>query len=81
MLKNGEVDIEQFTQMADMFINAGFKYFDTAYGYIDGKSEKAIKTVLTDRYPRESFILATKLPAWAGAKTKQEARADVLHLA
>lgn len=73
MLKNGEVDIEQFTQMADMFINAGFKYFDTAYGYIDGKSEKAIKTVLTDRYPRESFILATKLPAWAGAKTKQEA--------
>jgi len=69
-----EVDIEQTKTMVDMFLNAGFKYFDTAYGYIGGKSEKAIKTALVDRYPRESFYLATKLPAWAGCKTAEEAR-------
>lgn len=69
-----EVDIEQTKTMVDMFLNAGFTYFDTAYGYINGKSEEAIKVALVDRYPRESFQLATKLPAWAGAKTEEEAK-------
>ena len=68
-----EVDIEQTKTMVDMFLKAGFTYFDTAYGYIGGKSEEAIKEALVDRYPRESFQLATKLPAWA-AKTAEEAR-------
>ncbi|MPW25470.1 4Fe-4S dicluster domain-containing protein [Alkalibaculum sp. M08DMB] len=69
-----EVDIEQTKQMVDLFLEKGFTYFDTAYGYINGKSEEAIKTTLVDRYPRESFQLATKLPAWAGAKTADEAK-------
>lgn len=70
-----EVDIEQTKIMVDKFLAAGFTYFDTAYGYIGGKSEQAIKTALVDRYPRESFQLATKLPAWAGPKTAEEAKA------
>lgn len=69
-----EVDIEQTKAMVDKFLAAGFTYFDTAYGYIGGKSEAAAKTALVDRYPRESFFLATKLPAWAGAKDAEEAR-------
>lgn len=69
-----EVDIEQMKVMVDKFLAAGFTYFDTAYGYIGGKSEKAVKEALVDRYPRESFQLATKLPAWAGAKTAEEAK-------
>ena len=69
------VDIEQTKTMVDMFMEKGFTYFDTAYGYIGGKSEEAIKVALVDRYPRESFQLATKLPAWAGAKTAEEAKA------
>ncbi len=73
MLGN-DVDIEQTKQMVDLFMSRGFTYFDTAYGYIDGKSEKAIKIALVDRYPRGSFQLATKLPAWAGAKTAAEAQ-------
>ena len=56
----------------------GFTYFDTAFGYIGGKSEQAIKPALVDRYPRESFLLATKLPAWA-AKSAEEAR-DMLRI-
>ncbi len=69
-----EVDIEQTKKMVDLFLAKGFTYFDTAYGYIDGKSEKAIKTALVDRYPREKFQLATKLPAWAGPTTAKEAQ-------
>lgn len=70
-----EVDIEQTKTMVDMFMKNGFTYFDTAYGYIGGKSEEAVKVALVDRYPRESFQLATKLPAWAGAKDADEAKA------
>ncbi len=73
-MKGSEVDIEQTKQMVDLFMENGFSYFDTAYRYIDGKSEEAVKTVLTDRYPRNSFLLASKLPAWSGAKTAAEAR-------
>ena len=69
-----DVDIEQTKQMVDLFLSKGFTYFDTAYGYLGGKSEMAIKTALVDRYPRESYQLATKLPAWAGAKTAEEAQ-------
>ncbi len=69
-----DVDIEQTKTMVDKFIEKGFTYFDTAYGYLNGKSEMAVKEALVARYPRESFYLATKLPAWAGAKNAQEAR-------
>lgn len=68
-----EIDIEQTKQMVDRFMATGFNYFDTAYGYGDGASERAAKAAIVDRYPRDSFYLATKLPAWAGAKTKEEA--------
>jgi predicted aldo/keto reductase-like oxidoreductase len=73
-MQGEEVDIEQTKQMVDLFLEKGFTYFDTAYGYNDGKSEEAIKTALVDRYPRERYQLATKLPAWAGPKTAEEAR-------
>ncbi|MDR0937137.1 MAG: aldo/keto reductase [Oscillospiraceae bacterium] len=70
----GVVDLPQFEKMTDEFIAAGFSYFDTAYGYINGESEKAAKTALVSRYPREKFTLATKLPAWAGANNEKEAQ-------
>lgn len=69
-----EVDLPQTKEMVDLFLKSGFTYFDTAYGYLNGKSEAAIKEALVDRYPRESFQLATKLPAWAGANTAEEAK-------
>lgn len=70
----GEVDIEQTKQMVDLFMENGFTYFDTAYAYINQKSEVAAKEALIDRYPRESFQFATKLPAWDGPKNAEEAR-------
>ena len=71
---DAQIDIEQMKQMVDLFMSKGFTYFDTAYGYAGGRSEAAAKTALVDRYPRESFQLATKLPAWAGPKTAEEAK-------
>lgn len=62
---NGEeIDIEQVKKMADTFMSKGFTYFDTAYVYIGGKSEVALKEAVVDRYPRDSFQCASKLPLW-----------------
>ncbi len=63
-MKGEEIDIEQVKKMADTFMSKGFTYFDTAYVYIGGKSEVALKEAVVDRYPRESFQCATKLPLW-----------------
>lgn len=56
-----DVDIPQTMQMVDTFLANGFQYFDTAHGYINGKSELAIRECLTSRYPRDSYILTNKL--------------------
>ena len=58
---NGEVDTEEMNRMVDVFLENVFNYFDTAHGYLDGKSEKALKTCLADRYERSRFILTNKL--------------------
>lgn len=73
---NGKIDIEQTSKMVDEFISAGGTYFDTAYVYDGGDSEKAAKLALVDRYPREKFTLATKLntevPGTDEKKAKQQ---------
>ena len=62
--EDGTIDVEQTSEMVDKFMAAGFRYFDTAYVYDMGESEKVAKLALVDRYPREDFFLATKLNAW-----------------
>ena len=57
--KGLSIDIRQTEQMVDAFLQAGFKYFDTAYVYPG--SEAAAQKALVDRHPRESYTLATKL--------------------
>ena len=68
------IDVEQTKQMVDLFLEAGFTYFDTAWAY-DG-SEEAIRQALVERYPRESFQLATKNAAWINCKTREDAIAQ-----
>lgn len=60
-MKGGEVDTEQTCRMVDAFLENGFNYFDTAHGYLNGKSEGALKTCLTSRYSRDRYILTDKL--------------------
>ena len=60
-MKDGAVDYTEFSKMVDVFLSNGFNYFDTAHGYVGGKSETALRECLTSRYPRNSYILTDKL--------------------
>ena len=73
-LADDVIDIEQTKKMVDLFMDAGFTYFDTAWAYAG--SEDAIRQALVERYPREKFQLATKNAAWINCKTKEDATAQ-----
>ena len=73
--KDGKIDIEQTKEMVDLFMAASFTYFDTAWAY--NGSEDAVRQALVERYPRESYQLATKNAAWINCKTKEEAQSQL----
>ena len=56
------IDLEQVKRMADLFMERGFVYVDTAYPYHGEQSEAAVREAVVRRFPRESFLLADKLP-------------------
>ena len=60
-MTDGEVDYAEMNRMVDLFLAKGFNYFDTAHGYLGGKSETALRECLVKRYPRECYILTNKL--------------------
>lgn len=60
---DADVDVEHVKQMVDLFMEKGFTYFDTAWMYNGFNSENVAREALVERYPRESFTLATKLHA------------------
>ncbi len=64
------VNQEEFNNMVDYYMEKGFNYFDTSYAYHNGQSEIAIKKAVVDRYPRESYQIADKMPTWL--LTKEE---------
>ncbi len=70
--KDGVIDLEHVCRMVDLYMDSGMNYFDTAYVYHGGNSEVAAREALVKRYPRDSFMLATKLPAWE-MKKKEDA--------
>lgn len=70
-MKNDQVDIEEMNRMVDTFIEAGFNYFDTAHGYLGGKSEITLRECLTSRYPRDAYILTNKLSNYHFTKNKE----------
>ena len=60
--EQSRVDLEQVCAMADTFLDRGFTYFDTAYVYHKGESERVAKEAIVKRHHRNSFTLATKMP-------------------
>lgn len=60
---NPLIDYNKAQELVDMAYENGVNYFDTAYMYHAGKSEKFIGQALK-KYPRESYYLADKLPIW-----------------
>ena len=73
-LEDGQIDVEQVKEMVDLFLEAGGTYFDTAFAYPG--SEEAIRQALIERYPRESFTLATKLICNAEAVDEATAKKE-----
>lgn len=59
----GKIDEVRAEKMLDMAYEAGVNYFDTAYPYHEKASEPFVGKVL-DKYDRDSYYLATKLPVW-----------------
>ncbi len=62
--KDGKPDFEHTCKMVDEYMEAGFNYFDTAYVYLGGQSEVAFRECVVNRYDREKFCIADKLPFW-----------------
>ena len=59
---NNKIDYEKAREMIDKYMANGFTYFDTAYMYHGGESEKAFGELVAKRYPRSSYILTDKMP-------------------
>lgn len=70
--KDGKIDEVTAEKMIDAAYAAGVNYFDTAFPYHGGESEPFTGKVL-NKYPRDSYYLATKLPCWA-IKTLDDAK-------
>ena len=68
------IDMEEFTQMVDYYMEQGFDYFDTSYAYHDETSENALKKALVERYPRESYRICDKIPTWLLTNEKDNDR-------
>ena len=66
-----KIDMEKAKKHIDLFMAAGFKYYDTSYVYHKGNSEKALGELLVDRYPRDSFLISTKMPIKWMSKPEQ----------
>ena len=60
---DGDVDEAAVAEMVALAMERGANYFDTAYGYHNGNSERVMGRVLS-RYPRESWLLASKFPGY-----------------
>lgn len=60
---SADINEEKTAEMVDYALKSGINYFDTAYGYHGGKSEVVIGKIL-NKYPRDSYYIATKFPGF-----------------
>ena len=58
-----KVDEAQVAAMVKKAMDSGINYYDTAYGYHGGASERIMGKVLK-AYPRDSYAIATKFPGY-----------------
>ncbi len=58
------IDWELLEELVDAFLAGGGTYFDTAYTYLDGLSEEALRKTLVERHHRASYQIADKLPTY-----------------
>ena len=73
-LEDGSMDLPQICDMVDLFLDSGFSYIDTAYVYDGGESEIVTGKALVERHPRDAYTVTTKINAWLGSPTAEEAK-------
>mgnify|MGYP003294587023 CR=1 FL=1 len=66
------VDIELVKKMVDKYMESSFNYFDLGFDYHEGMCEVAFKEAVVDRFPRESYVVADKLPIYNMPKTEDK---------
>ena len=59
-----KIDYPAAEKLIDMLMEGGVNFYDTAYMYHGGESQAFLKKALVDRYPRDRYVVATKLPLW-----------------
>lgn len=67
----GHIDLDKTREMIDAYMAQGFTYFDTAWVYHGGFSEKVFGELVAKRYPREKFQVTTKMPLWGMKKSSE----------
>ncbi|WP_458453680.1 aldo/keto reductase [Methanobrevibacter sp.] len=65
------IDMEQVTKMVDTYMDNGFNHFDTAFVYHEGVGEATFRKTVVERYPRDSYKIATKLPLFVITEESQ----------
>ncbi len=61
--RDSDIDVGQVNEMVAYAMKHGVNYYDTAWGYHDGRSEGVLARALAD-YPRDSYMFATKFPGY-----------------
>lgn len=60
---DANIDKAATAEMVEYAMQHGVNYYDTAWGYHNGNSELVMGELL-EKYPRDSFYLATKFPGY-----------------
>ncbi|MBQ0078477.1 MAG: aldo/keto reductase, partial [Eubacterium sp.] len=63
-LSSGDVDFDKLIPIVDRYMELGGTFYDTAYMYLDGKSEEALKKCVVERYPRDAYQIQDKFPLY-----------------
>lgn len=71
------IDYDLLNKMVDKFMERGFTYFDTAWMYMGHESEVAIRKAVVERYPRDKFTVASKMPI--GLVTSKENMEEIFN--
>lgn len=61
-LDNGQYDVKECVRMVDEYMKSDFRYFDTHPHYCKRLSQSIVRELVVKRYPRDSFLLADKMP-------------------
>lgn len=70
---NGRIDKAATAEMIDYAMANGINYYDTAWGYHKSSSEPVLGELLSAKYPRESFYIASKFPGYSVDNIKKAA--------